>query len=295
MDNKPDKLTSLILEWQRSGEGYAKIIKECSKIIWSYPKRGFNRCDRDLCSNFYIHFYPRLIKLLNDFHYNGKSFHAILNNTMAWQLKTFYRKKGMKNKIETCIQDYSIVEYQAKAFEPKEKYIEKEELKITEFALERLGMKKRGVIAKKKAARNLVILVLKNALFIKQDMLKKISEITGYDEEWLLNAIRILREKCQDRIERFNHYKYRANKTFMELWQVENDLCLCCNTLEKKQLLKKQAQLKQRLKTVIQRKKLVQCYPTNTEIAEIMNMPKGTIDTILFKLKHPEREKAYNT
>jgi hypothetical protein len=80
-------------------------------------------------------------------------------------------------------------------------------------------------------------------------------------------------------------YRLRINKAYMELCQVHRDLGLCENSHERLVLMNRLDMLKTRLERAGRRKNSVLMTPTNAEVAEIMGIPKGTIDSGLYHLK----------
>ena len=52
---KCDDLTSQILRWQKTGEGFEKIMEELSMVVLNYPKKSFG-WEADDAAEFYCFF-----------------------------------------------------------------------------------------------------------------------------------------------------------------------------------------------------------------------------------------------
>ena len=279
MNNGPDHLTSLILNWQNTGLGFEELFKDASWIVLEYPRRHYN-WEQDQCAEFYLFFYDRLVKLINNFKYQGASFNAILNNTISWQINSFYRQHRVSRKMNYCLRYNSIIEVEEAADAG-----ECVSLEVTEHARLHLNINNDGVIGDQRLCRKLLMLVLKNSPYLDDVYINKITEITGCSKAWLTNAVLILRSKCEIRRKRMEVYRLRTNKAYMELCQVHRELGICEGSLERVALIRKIETLKTRLSRAGERKKSVLMTPTNAEVAEIMGIPKGSIDSGLHHLK----------
>jgi hypothetical protein len=66
-------LTKKVLAFQRSRDGLGALVEELSPRVYRYPrfKLGW---DEDACGEFYLYFFPRLVRLLSRFRDQGKPF-----------------------------------------------------------------------------------------------------------------------------------------------------------------------------------------------------------------------------
>ncbi|MDC7125118.1 MAG: acyl-CoA reductase [Spirochaetales bacterium] len=279
MKNVPDRLTGQVLNWQEKRENYKAIIEKCSTVVCAYPKKHYG-WDEDQCQDFYLFFFDRMVKLIEGFQYNGMSFYAILNNTIALQLKTFYFREKNNNNKKSCLKYNSIIEYEEDRYKSRNFDFE-----LTESACEKLCIDKNGRIQNKKISKRLIMLILKNSLIVDDFYIIKIATLTGVNEKWLFDSIMKLRAKCDDRLERLEIYRARASRAYMDLCRLQRKLGICLNELERRQLLMRIALLQERYETACVRRNSVHYCPSNSEIAEIMQIPKGTVDSGLYYLK----------
>lgn len=279
MKKEIDPLTEHILKWQNDGNGYAEIIKEASQFVLDYPRINCG-WDNDKCSDFYLFFYQRLLRLIKAFEYQGISFQALLKNTIIWQMNSFYRQNKVSKNMNHCIKYDCMLQADAVYDSSPLK-----ELKVTPDARYRLTMNREGEIENDRIKKRLVMLALKNANYIDETYIRKISELTGYSNCWLSDSVFQLRSQSEFRRGRLEVYSNRANKAFLELCQIHRELGLCCSPAEHQILNRKLEVLKKRMLRACRGRNSVLTNPTNCEIAGIMRMPKGSIDSGLYSLR----------
>lgn len=279
MKKEPDHITTLILNWQKTGKGFDELFREASCVVLEYPEKHY-RWEQDQCAEFYLFFYDRLLKLIKNFEYRGASFNALLNNTISWQINSFYRQNRVSRKMNYCLRYNCILEAE-EAADP----FECVSLEVSDGARVHLDINNDGVISDHRLSRKLLMLVLKNSPYLDDVYINKITEITGCSKDWLTTAVLLLRGRCEVKRKRMEVYSLRTNKAYMELCQVHRELGLCENNLERIALLKRLDVLKARLDKAGNRKKSVLMTPTNAEVADIMGIPKGSIDSGLHHLK----------
>jgi hypothetical protein len=283
MEKETDLITSLIINWQKTGAGYQALIKEVSKIIISYPEKRFN-WDYDSCVDFYISFYPKLIKLITSFEFKGISFNAILRNTLKWQVRSFYKKHSKKKKIDYCLKFHCMIEAESVSDSAAEDAA-CADLALSKCASKHFDILPEGVVRKKGLRRQLIMLALKSSYFIDDNYIKKISELSGCSSEWLAESIDMLRRNNLHRKERHEKYNIRISKAYMNLCRIHREIEKSCGYLERNYLDKKKDQYALRLKRATEARNKVNLSPSNQQIAELMELPKGSVDSGLYFLK----------
>jgi hypothetical protein len=274
-----DLLTLRILEWQKTGEGFQEIMSEISELILRYPKRHYG-WQQDDCADFYCFFYKRCLKLIEFFEYRDKSFIALLNNSISWQLRTYYRQFRCREQKNYCVRYDSIIQAE-ECCDSDQSF----QLEVSEDAKQVLRIDDNGEIRNNWMKRRILILALKNAPYLNDSYIEAISKITGCDELWLFEVVLRLRSGMDDRRNRLNIFCERTNRAFIEICSIHRELGICCAEYEKAILLSKLAKVKLRLEKASHGKTSVKLMPSNSEIAEIMQIPKGSIDSSLYYLK----------
>ena len=87
-----ENLTSRVLEYQRSQQGLEGLVAEIAPRVLHYPRRRFG-WDEDACSEFYLFFHPRLLRVLGRFRDQGKPFESYLASVLHWQARSFARRR----------------------------------------------------------------------------------------------------------------------------------------------------------------------------------------------------------
>lgn len=283
MEKEKDLITSLIINWKKTGSGYRELIKEASGVIIQYPQKKYN-WDYDSCVDFYLDFYPKLTRLINSFEYKGISFNAILRNTIKWQLCSYYRKRQRRGRIDYCLRYHCMIEAEAVADSVSAMPV-LHELKLTKKAAELLEIDSAGRVKRKGLRRQLIMLALKSAYFLDDTYMNKIAQLSGCSCEWLSESIRKLRQANIHRRDRYERYNIRISKAYINLCRIHKELENCSLPFEKNQLLLQRDHYSIRLKRAGAARSRVVLSPTNREIAGIMELPKGSVDSGLYFLK----------
>lgn len=214
-------------------------------------------------------FYPSLRKAIDKFCDNGSSFEAFMNK--------FFLVSSREYKVKSITG--SITEYSAWSAQLPDLYVHEEE---PEYTVSRIA----NIKNKRKNERRLLALILKCYCYISDDFAEKVAPLIGVEKEQLIemiNKLRMLRQKRDDDI-----YQLKE-KVYCQFYR--------CIVYEKKLLLteknttiykKLQTQLKNaRLKLERMRAKLnlVRKEATNSQVAEVIGVCKGSVDSSLHKLK----------
>ena len=279
MKNNIDHLTKLILDWQESGEGYSELFEEASKFVIEYPRRFYN-WDPDSCSDFYLFFYKRLVKLIEGFEYRGISFKALLKNTISWQMTSFYHRSKSSSDKSYCLRYDNIIQAES-AFDSEPPRC----LKLTPDARKSFKLSGAGKAGNPRLCKRLLMLTLKNAYYIDDSYIERIAELTGCSRSWLEDAVQELRLRGEKRRQRLETYEIRANKAYLEICRIHRELGLCLEATKQHELRKRLRLVRTRMRRACRGKNSVLLNPTNREIAEVMGIPKGSIDSGLYLLR----------
>lgn len=259
-------ITESILHFQDSGSGYKDIVNRISVIIYNYPTR-INILTEEDKGEFYLSFYNRIEGLIKNFSYKGVPFEALLNQTLKWHIKTFLAEKKNENKLMAL-------------------NIQEEEVRIKEFLSNRWEsqyVENPKVILKNKASRKrLLFLILMDSPNITDCELKRFSEISAYEYEWLIYLKDTLNNQLFNRSKRLTMLREKRNSTYIKMLYTQTKYTGESDP-DQKELLNNQIQrLKKRLEDTRFEISRVPCRPTHSEIAELLEVPKGTVDSGLY-------------
>ena len=267
-----ESITESILRFQDTGHGYKEIVNRISVIIYNYPSRVNILTEEDKCE-FYLSCYNRIDGLIKNFSYRGIPFETLLNQTLKWHIKTYLTKKKNEKKVVAL-------------------NIQEEEIKIRDFLScnsDRESNHRPVIVLKNKASRKrLLFLVLMDSPNITDCELKTFSEITDYEFDWLLYLKDTLNNRLFKRSERLMMLREKRNNTYMKMLYKQTRYSEESDPEKKEFLLNQIQRLKKRLNDTRYEISRVPSRPTHSEIAELLNVPKGTVDSGLyyFRKKH---------
>jgi RNA polymerase sigma factor (sigma-70 family) len=262
-----ESLTQKVLQYQRTREGLRDIVDELAPRVYQFPRRRMG-WDEDACGDFYVFIHPRLIRLLDRFQDQGKPFESYLWAVLNWQLRNFARERRRSERawsVSLSLDPGDTVEEPASPLELP------------------------GTIARcirsDADRRNFLILALKCSRFIDDDSAAALAPIAGIGVPELLALSARLKALRASRDARLDTFRCRRNKTFAQARQLEAELR---NEVDSERIAVLQAarvRLHRRMEAAMRRMARVNVSPTNREIACLLGIPKGTVDSGLYWLK----------
>lgn len=269
-----ESITEAVLRYQDTGSGYSEVANRISLLVYHYPGRIHILTEEDK-SEFYLSFYNRIEGMINNFSYKGIPFETLLNQTLKWHIKTYLTKKKNDQKLIAV-------------------NIQEEELKIRDLLTysteetipEILKIQFRNKASKKR----LLYLVLMDSPNITDHELSVFSRLTDYEYDWLLYLKDSLNLQVFKRNERLNMLREKRNNAYMKLLYKQNRFSEESDPEKKIQLGEQIKRLRKRLEDARYEISRVPCRPTHNEIAELLKIPKGTVDSGLYYFR-----KKYNS
>ena len=82
-----------VLAYQRTGEGRRALLDELATYAYRYPRRKLPTLDEDAPGEFYLFCHDKLEQLIVRFRDRGKPFEHYLNSVLSWQLRSFLAKR----------------------------------------------------------------------------------------------------------------------------------------------------------------------------------------------------------
>lgn len=258
-----ESITEAILRYQETDEGYEKIVERVSLIIYNYPEKIHILSEEDKC-DFYLSFYNRIGGLINNFTYKGYPFETLLSQTLKWHSRTYLsRKKNEKQLMAMEINEEEVKIRNLLSGDNEPRFIEKVKVDIKSNA----------------SKKRLLFLVLMDSANISDNEMLAFSEMTGFEYKWLLYLKDNLNEKLFRRSGRLNELREKRNNYFTKRRYKQIQLSEETDR-EKREILKDQiSRLKKRLDDTRHEISRVPVRPTHSEIAELLNVPKGTVDS----------------
>jgi RNA polymerase sigma factor (sigma-70 family) len=270
-------LNTRVLDYQRTGAGLEELIDRLSPRIYYYPRHRPG-LDEDDCGDFYVYFYPRLIRTLKHFREQGKPFDHYLNSVLRWQLRSYLRRKNSDK--------------QRRALACRPDFWETPEPEVNSPAPGTLWpgehlpvLSPEGIMKSDSDRRRFLLLLLKNMQLLDPRELEAGASLCGLSAEELTRVTAELRKRLAAKEARLEALRTRRNRAFFKLSRLEAELGAAAETAEKRRLLAAVARARATLRLAQERLARTPRCPTNRDLAEVLGLPKGTVDTALYWLK----------
>jgi RNA polymerase sigma factor (sigma-70 family) len=269
-------LTEKVLQFQDTHEGLSDLLNEISPRIYAFPKKALQR-DEDAPGDFYLFFYPRLLRLLDRFEYQGKPFEVYLQSVLNWQFKNFLHTRWYQ---ETTWDTMTWIE-------PGEGYSlpETNEDDTSCIQTSLLQSQAKEILKTRADRRNFLLLLLKCPETIDAVTAPALAEATNQSPETLLSLREALHDNCQPHETRREVFRARRNKAFSKTRILENTLQRESDPHRRAILNAGLTLTRWRMTTAVHKLSKIAQSPSNRQIANILNIPKGTVDSGLYWIK----------
>jgi RNA polymerase sigma factor (sigma-70 family) len=276
-----ENLTEKVIAFQRSNGGLEELVTALAPRIYSYPRHKLG-LDEDACGDFYVYFQPRLLRLLARFKDQGKPFESYLCSVLSWQLKNFARERRRSERGWKAALRLEAADQAGQCAEPEE---EPETGPSTPGFPDEAELRLRGLLERECDRRNLLLLALKCLHSLTPERVGALCSLTGLSEDRLAGYVSSLRACTEPRQRRLRVFRERRNRAFSQARLLEAEISEETDPARRECLRARLARTRRRMRTAIQRMSRVLVNPTNREIAEVMGIPKGTVDSGLYWLK----------
>ncbi|MCL2440663.1 MAG: hypothetical protein FWD14_02895 [Treponema sp.] len=254
---------------QLEGQIYTFLTGNQEKTCLNY----WSRTDYE---DFLSWFYPRLKRAINSYRDIGSSFDAFLSKYLLIASKE-YRVRTVTNEI---------TEYSTWCAQVPEMYAREEPPvyfndEAEEF-IKNIITDKRG----KKKTKQVLALILKCYYYISEDFAEKAAPIIGIGKNELLEMLKKIRSLRQERDDKLYILRERVYRQFYRCLIYDKRLSLTKeDTAAYIKLNKQQKKARQCLEKMRNRMARTRTEATNIQVAEVIGLKKGTVDSSLFQLK----------
>jgi DNA-binding MarR family transcriptional regulator len=269
------KYTAGLLE-KKEFEG--AIFKKVRDNVHRLGTAGWNREDSD---DFLSWLYLRISRAINTYQEIGSSFETYITNLVHLSAKE-YRARQIRGYFQ---------ETAAWIAHIPEMYVCDHEAEYQEQGAEETESR-----FNIKNPRQLLILILKCSSHVSPDFLEKISSQLGMDSHTLSQMIDRLKEQREKRDRDILLMRERVNRQFYRCILFEKKLQSAEEgSIIAERLKKKLEQGRDRLLKMRNRLLRTRLDPSNMQIARLLGVSKGTVDSVLYNLKTrftlPEEDK----
>ena len=256
-------------------------------LIFQYILDNFERFrlfngDEDKWLDFLIWVYPRLSRAIDYYRERGASFDTYISAVIQWSSREFYSMES----------DHRATEYacwQAKAqdmeiCQPDPVYLD---APPDESAVnDRIPQLKKHLHQMKITPRQILLLSLKSYYFISNELLNLISETTGISKNEIqgfidrLHSIRAKREAFIRGFQERTYCQYYRCLAFQKRLSTAYT-----GTAKHKKLTNYLERAQKRYSAMKDRLSKIRVDATNRQISQLLNIPKGTVDSALYSIK----------
>jgi RNA polymerase sigma factor (sigma-70 family) len=275
-----ENVTKKVLEFQRTGTGLGELVREIAPAVYQFPRRRLG-LDEDACGDFFLFFWPRLIRMLGRFQDQGRPFEAYLAAGMNWQIRNFARGRRLVDRewnaaLRLDGQARPGTDRREGAAEPAHEAVS--------------GPLHAGLAAAIRTPsdrRNLLFLLLKRPDLAGDGCMADLARLAGVEPDGFAAVAAELSERRAPRMARLEGFAERRNRAFCEARILEGELRGEPEGERRRDLEARLARANRRMREAALRMSRVGTAPTNREIAETLGVPKGTVDSgsFLFRKK----------
>jgi hypothetical protein len=273
-----ESLNSLIAYYQNTGLGLSQIVDRLSLRIYYYPS-GKPRTSEDDCGDFYLFFYPRLLRTIDRFQDRGKPFEWYFNSVLRWHYKVYCTRKRRAQTRWAAARNVLFWEL------PEAGLTVCTPAVSGESGYRIIPLDWFGGSRESTCRRRILFLALKNARHLDDSAINWIAGLTGIDEAHLTGMVERLRANLYKRELRLHKLYRRQNRLFTKIFLLQRDLLWEVDPQIKAGLALSLCELRMKLRLLQRKIRRVRLHPSNREIAELLRIPKGTIDTSLYWLR----------
>lgn len=274
------KLTELVVAYQKTGAGYEQVRQQVEQWVYYYPatRPGFSQED---CADFLLYFRAKVPALLYKYAHSGRSFEHYLARTLRWQLRSFARVRRRRLRMHELTRAPDIWDGLIGVAESSETVSH-----VATTATERLAGARCAGAPQGSASRRMVILAMKAAVLVSDAQLDELARVTGYHEHRLRECRDELRRLVGRRDRRRTELRARRNDAFFQVRLAQDELATTPEEHRRAVVRRELERQNRRLLNARRELARVPAVPTNGEIAVVLGIPKGTIDSALHYMKH---------
>ena len=217
--------------------------------------------------------YPRLSRAVDYYRETGSSFDSYINSIVHWSGKE-YRAIEERRRITEYI-CWKSKNMEVRNSSPE--YAEENNTEHDQKPLFQLAFF---------SCRQILILFLKAYYFIDENILSRVSNRTKINIEHLRVLLDRVREKRLPRDIKINTYKENLNSQYLRCIAYQSRLYEACpGTAKYYKLSKYLERARRRYYFMKERFNNVRLEATNRQVSEVLNIPKGTVDSALYNIK----------
>jgi len=274
------KLNDLLVYFRRTGNGRDSLVSGISIFVYGYPK-GKEHCSEEDCAACFLSFYPRIQSLLVRYRDVGRNFDAYLNTCLRWHLKTYLKQRIRNDRKEKLLLMESYLSQKQEgndgfdAFEAGSSEVDAGE-----------------ATDRKPGAKHILLLTLKSVMFLSDHAVEHIAILADIHRDFLFHIVEILRFTMRKRLDRIARLTARRNRNYFRIRFLSEEKHQCQNPDRIHTIDRQIADERKRYERTTRDIGRVPKSPTHRDIARILGLPKGSVDSRFYYLKKYMRRNA---
>jgi len=278
-------LTEDILLYKRTGKGFEEILRTISIEVYKFPQVRF-RWDEDLSGDFFCYFLPRIPGLIKRFTFTGKPFEVYLVSCMKWQMKTFLSKQIRDDRRRRVIEHISATDaYSQNDYEDCGTEVDEEEPYIP-LLKSILKINSEGNVPEEPFKRRLLYLALSSCEYVSEHIVIRISIMTGIPKLKIEELMKALDERMEKTRARLRMLQTRRNSHYFRIVYVHEELSRNPDREKRLNLMEELKEEKRKFERTCEELRNLQAGPSHRDIAEVMGIPKGSVDSGIYYIRH---------
>ncbi len=269
-------------------------FKDCiSIIVYRYPQYTYGLGD-EICSDFYLFFFPSIKKVLTRFRDRGNRFSTYLFSTIRWEWSRFTRLRNRSGNDFGFLKGYSITEEKLYFFPDYFEGVDGESFsrKLKEI-IRIISGKDSDSRDISPVVRKWVFIYILRFWFVFNNVdIEAVWRVLGLDRDWVYKKISLLEECMRPVMDKIKSLNERRNHAFYNLIKVrekldslrglgDDDIELRFRREVFMREIKKYRRAMGNAEKEIKRVKLL---PSHRVLAEVLGIPKGTVDSTIFSV-----------
>ena len=279
------------------------VIDAISEVVYRYPagKPGFSEED---AAEFLLMFYPRIMKLVTRYDSTtGRCFEVYLNSTLKYQLKTFAARHSTERiRLATAMQPGVADELRERPTigpyavdTPPVRVVHPLKRRRESSGLLRLNPPSHGLAhgLTPSQAQRVLLMALKAEEQLTTERCVALSDWIGWDRARMITAWQQLRAMYEPMRERRFKLQSARDGAWFRVRCIENRLRIAADEFERRSLELERARWQRRYERAQFLLSTVPAGPSHHQIARVLGIPKGTVDSGVFKARREVGNAAY--
>ncbi|MDR2094093.1 MAG: hypothetical protein LBP76_01060 [Treponema sp.] len=268
MQESNNSLNVLYMEYSEGRISKKEFEEKIFRCILDHDNYfGFFEWNREQWIDFLCWFYPRLSRSIETYQEAGSSFDTYISTTIHWSMKEYMLKEMKRRSLEYYCWKAVVENSEVHNNEP-----DYPEVKISR--------------EKTDNPRQLLMLLLKSYYFISEDYLTRIAPSLGIKKEKLSEIVKAVREQRVFHDEKVRALKERIHSQYYRCISYEKRLSLIDKYTHYYERMKERLyQARCRLERMRKRLAGIKLVPSNQQIANVLGVPKGTVDSTLHAVR----------